>query len=143
MTAQPTTPTNKDDNTELRTEIDSVFWPHPFPVGNLPVQVTFSAELPENGERPLVFVIPYNTFKTAIEALFSKTLATKTREAKMAEWRAVLGVEFDRFYPVDNHNDFISIPSEWINQHISEINMDVEGITAEINAQLKPPTGEK
>jgi hypothetical protein len=51
------------------------------------------------------------------------------RLARIDEWRAILGVDFDQFYPEDKFKDFIKVPSFWINQQISEINMDVKGVT--------------
>lgn len=60
---------------------------------------------------------------------YRKKFADELLEARMGGrlelWREILGIDFDKFYPEDKFQDFIKVPSQWINQHISEDKMQV------------------
>lgn len=67
------------------------FWPHPYPQHKPPTQVTFSNGLPtsDNDREHLVFVVPYHTFKTAINALMLDTfmeLIGDNESVHQAKW---------------------------------------------------------
>ena len=74
----------------------------------------------------------HNEAKQAINAYIEE----KEKGARLKLWHEILGIDFDKFYPEDKVNDFISLPSEWINQHISEDKMQ------STLAKLTQPKGE-
>lgn len=58
--------------------------------------------------------------------LISKECDRADRGARKDEWKKLLGKDFKDFYPVDNFHDWLSVPSMYINERLTEISAPLQ-----------------